>query len=73
MSVQWQKVYDADHPLQAEVIKNFLQLYGIQAVIINKQDSSYGLFGQVEVHVLRKDVLKAIHVLKNGLETNWLK
>lgn len=67
--MNWQKIYGTTNLPQAEIIKNLLKEHDIQAIILNKRDSAYNMFGEVEVLVLRKDVIKAIQLLKHELET----
>ncbi len=67
--MNWQKIYGTNNLPQAEIIRSLLQEHDIQAIILNKRDSAYNLFGEVEVHVLRKEVIKAIQLLKHELET----
>jgi len=67
--MNWQKIYSAVSLPQAEIIKNFLQDSGIRAIVLNKRDSAYNMFGEVEIHVLREDVIKAIQLLNHELET----
>lgn len=47
---------------QAELKKALLQSENINAVIINKQDSSY-LFGEAELYVKQDDVIRAKRIL----------
>lgn len=67
--MNWQKIYCTVNLPQAEMVRSLLQAHGIEAIVLNKRDSAYNLFGEVEVHVLRKDVIKAIQLLKHELET----
>lgn len=69
MSMNWQKIYSTANLPQAEIIKSLLEEYDIQAIILNKRDSAYNMFGEVEIHVLREDVIKAIQLLKHEVET----
>ena len=54
----WVKVYESGNHYQAEIIKSLLEAEEMEAVIINKQDSSY-FFGEVEVYVQNNNVIKA--------------
>lgn len=47
----WIKVYETPSVSNAEIVKGNLEENGIDAVIMNKKDSSYLTFGQVEVYV----------------------
>ena len=57
------KIFTTSKPLQAEIIKGLLEGNGIHAVVMNKQDSSYGIFGEAEVFVKNEDALVAINLI----------
>jgi len=65
MEDNWVSIFSSDKPWQAEIAKQILFENGIEAVIINKQDSSYRLFGDVEVYVSQNDAEKSKELLKN--------
>lgn len=66
---EWIKVYEAFDCLNAELFKNHLvENIGIDAVVLNKQDSSYH-FGKCEVHVMAASEAEA----KVALEAFLLK
>ena len=44
---------------QAEIFKQVLADHEIEAVIINKMDSSYKSFGEIEIYVKNVNVIKA--------------
>jgi len=64
MEKDWVIVYSTDKPYQAELIKRLLEDHDIDTVIINKMDSSYGTFGDVELYVKRDSILKAKKLVK---------
>lgn len=64
MAATWVKVYTADQLFNAEMIKGMLKGENIESVIMNKQDSAYGLFGEIEVYVDRDDVIQALHIIQ---------
>lgn len=47
----WIKLYECNDSFKASILKAQLDAYEIPAVILNKQDSAYGAFGLIEVHV----------------------
>ncbi len=63
----WSKIYSTDNYAEASIIKGMLEENNIQAILLNKQDSSYLLFGEIELYVSVhfKDV--AIHLVNNIL------
>jgi len=64
MEKDWEKIYTTTEPHKSTIAKAILKENGIEAVIINKKDSSYGTFGELELYTQRENVLKAINVLK---------
>jgi hypothetical protein len=59
----WELVFSTTIPYKAEIIKAVLEEENITCVIINKQDSSYLSFGEIELYVKRNEVLQAKHIL----------
>ena len=64
MNENWVVIYSTSKPWQAEIAKQVLEDNGIEAVVINKQDSSY-LFGEAEVYVDICNIEKAKELTKN--------
>jgi hypothetical protein len=58
MEKDWVQVYTTNKMFQAEIFKQVLADHEIEAVIINKKDSSYK-FGEIEVYVKNDHVIKA--------------
>ncbi len=67
MEKGWTLVYSTGNLQRAELIKAMLQENGIEAVVLNKQDSSYA-FGDVEVYVTEENQLKANHLIKSNTD-----
>lgn len=68
MNDNWTKVYATNLPGSAEVIKSVLEANDIQAVVLNRQDSSYHI-GYCEVYVLLEDSEHAMKILNNDVQT----
>jgi len=67
MEKDWVKIYSSTLVNDIEILKAVLADYAINAIDINKKDSSY-LFGEIEVYVNHNDVLKAKQIIiKNKL------
>ena len=68
MENNWIKVYTTENPYTAEIIKQSLIEQDIPAVVLNKQDSSYKVFGtlQVMVHPDHVDAATA-YILENNI------
>ena len=61
----WKKIYESTSPIKAQLAKAYLvEEHQIEAVVLNKQDSSY-LFGLCEVHVPMQDAVLAKFLLEN--------
>ena len=56
-------IFQTNQEFEANVLKMKLDNAGIPAWIMNKHDSSYNNFGDVEIVVLAKDAEKAKEVL----------
>lgn len=63
----WGKVYSTTVAYRAEIVKSILEENDIAAVIVNKKESVYQLFGSYEVHVAPDDLLKAIKIVENDI------
>jgi Putative prokaryotic signal transducing protein len=55
----WEVIYRSVVPYKVEMLKDLLENDDIPAVIINKKDSSYLAFGEIELNIRRVDILKA--------------
>ena len=62
MNKDWIKIYSTGVNYKAELLKGLLFENIIEAVILNKKDSSYG-FGELELYVSSDDVIKAKHII----------
>tara|TARA_B100001142_G_C13767837_1_gene435933 strand:+ start:345 stop:539 length:195 start_codon:yes stop_codon:yes gene_type:complete len=60
------KLLSTENPNKAEIIKQMLQENNINVVLLNKQDSSYLMFGDIELYVNNKDLKKATDLIKLG-------
>ena len=59
------KVLSTDNPNKAAIVKQMLEENNIKVVLLNKQDSSYLMFGLVELYVKEDQVLKTEDLLKD--------
>ncbi len=48
---QWFKIYSTPNLPQASIIKGMLEENNVPVMMVNKQDSSYLNFGDIEVYV----------------------
>ncbi len=65
---KWSKVYESKMPYRAEIVKDILDQKGINAIIMDKKDSAYDIFGQLEVHVNVESVLNALKIIENDIK-----
>lgn len=63
----WQKVYSDRMEYRVEIVKAILEDNNLHPVIINRQDAAYH-FGQFEVHVAPKNVIKSIKIIKDDIK-----
>ncbi len=64
----WKKVFTTANALHADIVKNTLDSYHIEVIIMNKRDSSYDNFGEREVYVTKAQVLKAIKIIQDEIK-----
>ena len=58
------KVLSTDNPNKAAIVKQMLEENNIKVVLLNKQDSSYLMFGLVELYVQKDQLEKTEDLLK---------
>ena len=59
MEKGWAIAYTTNQVYQANIFQEVLRDHGIEAQIINKMDSSYHSFGEIEVYVPDSKILIA--------------
>jgi hypothetical protein len=68
MKKNWITIKSSTQLYEIEILKGLLMEKDIPAVIINKQDSSYLNFGDIELKVLESDFEKATFIIKQKNE-----
>lgn len=63
----WFLLYTTRNPAEANIIKGMLGENNIPVFIMNKQDSSYLNFGDIEIYVAQSMKEIAIRLLHNNL------
>ena len=58
------KLLSIDNPNKAGIIKQMLEENNINVVLLNKQDSSYLMFGSIELYVDKEQLNQATDLLK---------
>jgi len=67
-TAEWQTVFSTDQIHCAEIVKSVLNDHHMNPVLINKQDSSYHNFGQIEIHVTQKYAQRALRIIENDID-----
>lgn len=65
MEKDWVLLYSSVDIHDVHLKRIYLAENGIEAVIINKKDSLYQSFGEIELFVNRNDVLKAKQLIES--------
>jgi hypothetical protein len=60
----WKRIYTTDQAYKADLVKAYLANEDIEAVIFNKKDSAYIIFGEVDVYVQPEDENLATELIK---------
>jgi hypothetical protein len=63
MEKNWIKIFTSANYYQSEMVKQALAGNHIDSVIINKQDSTYHTFGEIEVYIHQEDFSNALEVI----------
>lgn len=73
MEKDWIKIFSSDRIFEAEIVKGMLLDNGIEAVLLNRQSSSYSISlpGQAElyVHISQEEAAKSLVNNHNNLPT----
>jgi hypothetical protein len=65
MEKDWKLVYFTGDDYRGAIAKELLEENGIPAVLINRKDSSYTVFGDIEVYVSNDDEEQANKILEH--------
>ena len=63
MQLDWIKVYTTSKSINAAMARTFLEEHDIVVIELNKQDSSYQAFGEIELYVNEEHFAEAITLL----------
>lgn len=61
---KWSKIYETQDAIDAEIIVTMLREHQIDAVSMNKRDSSYLAFGMIEVYCQSENTIAALHLIQ---------
>ena len=65
---RWVKVFEDKQGYKAEIVKDKLKEAGIEAVVLNKKDAAYTIFGHYEVLVPPAKALTAIRIVEHDID-----
>jgi hypothetical protein len=63
----WIKVFESPMQVRAEIVKGILEEHQIQAVVLNKKETVYQIFGNYEVLVQRENMMSANNLIQNEI------
>lgn len=64
--MNWDKIFATTNISEAEIIKGMLHQNNIPVTLVNRQDSSYLNFGEIELYVPRQLKQLALQLMQNG-------
>ena len=71
MEKNWTKIFSSTNPIEVEILKQMLKENGIISIDINHQDSSYNMFGNINLYVKEEYVENATKLMEqNNNERN---
>ncbi len=63
MKKNWIKIFSSNNPIEIEIIKQMLEENDLFPVILNRQDSSYNMFGTIDLYVTEKEQIIALRLI----------
>ena len=63
MEKNWINIFSSANPIEVEIVKQMLDENNITAVMLNKQDSSYNLFGTIDLYVKEENKSIALQLI----------
>ena len=63
MEKDWVKIYTTSQPQKADLVLTLLKEHEIEVVKLNKQDSSYLRFGEVELYIHADQFQEAVEII----------
>ena len=55
MKKNWINIFSSANLIEVEIVKQMLNQNNITAIILNKQDSSYNMFGSIDLYILKEN------------------
>jgi len=63
MEKNWINIFSSANPIEVEIVKQMLGENNITVVMLNKQDSSYNLFGTIDLYVKEENKSIALQLI----------
>ena len=63
MEKNWINIFSSANPIEVEIVKQMLDENNITAVMLNKQDSSYNMFGSIDLYVKEENKSIALQLI----------
>ena len=63
MEKNWINIFSSANPIKVEIIKQMLDENNITTVTLNKQDSSYNLFGSIDLYIKKENQSIALQLI----------
>jgi len=71
MEKKWSKIFSSTNPIEVEILKQMLKENGVISIDINQQDSSYNMFGNINLYVQEEYLENATKLIEqNNNERN---
>ncbi len=70
MERNWNKTFVSENPNRVDLFIQLLEEKNIKSVAINKKDSSYTIFGNIELYVKNTDMAKSKEIIDIYHEQN---
>jgi predicted glycosyltransferase len=64
----WIKVFEDQNQIRAEIVKGVLEEKGVPAVVLNKKESVYHVFGTYQVLVPNDQAIQALQLIQHEIE-----
>jgi len=62
----WVVIFSTNQIYKSEILKDVLENNNIDCVVLNKRDSSYLNFGNIEILVRKEDIIPAKHLINKA-------
>lgn len=70
MDKDWVLLDSYSDSSKAHLVRALLDEHEIPTMILNKKDSAYGIFGQLEIYVHRDQAVTAVYLINKHLKEN---